>query len=329
MGTVSNRKSASRASGVRKTRVADGKTESKSRIKPNFRLILGWSAVGAVVSLFIIPILTERPERGQKLAARSGGESVVEKSGTPRATRGLAPSMPSRTQSQPPPVAAAPDLTSDTLPPGVTLSGPGFDLPGMRAPAEAPPGQPFFPEALSLPGELSSPSREQAAPPPLPARTPDSAAPRQQQPETGNAPRAALPWQSGTPGRESGGQDLANLPPRTQTGPSELPGRSDIRGWARSTAREFVGGVDADGMPLYRFDVWLDAPDNMRSQIRSVSYEYRAPSAQPPSQSSSEAGSGFRVKFGAASCAEKAMITVIMNDGQQRSVDVDGCGILN
>ncbi len=150
-------------------------------------------------------------------------------------------------------------------------------------------------------------------------------------PEPKPRPAPALPWQQEV--TVAAKPDDAR-PARQPAAPldrvrASLPSRSELRSWVKSNAREFVGGVDADGMPLYRFDLWLEAPEDLRSQVRAVSYAYRAPSAQPPEQSSSDAKNGFRVKFGAASCAEKATVTLTLKDGRERSVTVDGCRILN
>lgn len=116
---------------------------------------------------------------------------------------------------------------------------------------------------------------------------------------------------------------------QTQTPTAPLPGPSEVRDWVRSTALEFVGGVDSEGMPLYRFELWLDAPEAARGRIRSVSYEYPAPSAEPREQSSDDAQSGFRVRFAAATCAEEATLTLVMDDGREQTVDFNGCRVLN
>lgn len=335
MGTVSNRKSASRARGVRKTRVSDARTEtSVTRPSgPNYPLVLWLSAIGALVSLFLIPLLSERP--GERSAAsRAGGESVVEKSPAGTAIRGSIPAIPSEPAPETgPPVAprqfapapSEPSVTASIEPDGLSedgaISTQGLAAQAMMAPAINPAGDmPFSQDSGAQQALQSAPAT------PLPERAPEKPSTAQAEPPD-NAPQISLPWQSGDTGARNETQ-LAALPPEASE-PVDLPGRSEIRGWARSAAREFVGGVDADGMPLYRFDVWLDAPENIRAQIRSVTYEYRAPSAKPSAQSSSDTGSGFRVKFGAAACAEKATITVVMKDGQERSVDVNGCRILN
>lgn len=337
MGTVSDREAASRATDVRKTRIADARmnTRATSPMRPNYRLIVWLSALGAVISVFLILVLTERPERVRKASPRPGGESVVAKSApqsVPQpAARESTPLPPA--QSKPPQQAEVPQRApepallfgagqghrADALGPGLALPETGFSLPAMPAPQAEAPSEPAAAEAA---GPQEQELAASAPMPPLPDRVPDATTTGQPEPQ------AALPWQSGGSAAQDESREFASLPP-AGSARVDLPARSEIRAWARSEAREFVGGVDADGMPLYRFEVWLDAPDDVREQIRSVSYEYRAPSAQPPMQSSSDTGSGFRVRFGAAACAEKAKITVVMRDGQERSADVDGCRILN
>ncbi len=108
-----------------------------------------------------------------------------------------------------------------------------------------------------------------------------------------------------------------------------LPSESEIRSWVRAEAEEAVGGVGEDGMPLYRFNVWLDAPDETRQKIASVAYNFDAPSATPKEQSSTEKKGGFRVKFGGASCARTMLVTITLDDGRSQMAEVDGCVILN
>lgn len=108
-----------------------------------------------------------------------------------------------------------------------------------------------------------------------------------------------------------------------------MPKPDTIKGWIRAQAREFVGGVDAEGLPLYRFDIWLDMPDDVRERAISVAYVFDAPSAQPPEQTSKDAKSGFRVKFGGAACAKTIAVTVTFADEQTRKVIVDGCEVMN
>lgn len=110
---------------------------------------------------------------------------------------------------------------------------------------------------------------------------------------------------------------------------STLPAPEIIEGWIRIQAREFVGGVDAEGIPLYRFDIWLEMPDDIKTQAKSVAYVFDAPSAQPPEQSSENAKNDFRVKFGGAACAKTVVVTVKFADEQTRKVTVDGCEIVN
>ncbi len=294
------------------TRPPAGDAPKRSR-RPNVGLILGLGLLGTIISVLLILVLVGGPDR-QRESAASGGLTVVEK----------APPAP---VPEVPPVTAAPPA----LPPTPSWQPqPGAEAKPAGGPAVAP-----ATEAPPTPGNAiaptpAAPTAEPAPdpPPPLPQVRPAPPAPPA--PQTARS-EPALPWQ--TPPRADAPRTLppvAAAPPRPTDGAvPRLPGNAELRSWVRSSAREFVGGVDADGMPLYRFDVWLEMPSALRPRVRLVSYQYRAPSAKPPVQSSSDAASGFRVKFGAAACAEKAVVTLVLIDGRQRQVDVDGCRILN
>jgi hypothetical protein len=108
-----------------------------------------------------------------------------------------------------------------------------------------------------------------------------------------------------------------------------LPSKSEIREWVKSQAWEFLGGVDTQGNILYRFEVWLDAPQKVLSSIDSVTYEYDAPSATPKSRESNQVNGGFRARFGAMACSKDITVTLKMTDGSTRRTKVDGCQALN
>ena len=133
-----------------------------------------------------------------------------------------------------------------------------------------------------------------------------------------------------TPQRESRTQAAPRLPaPPAPAGVSALPSKSDIGGWLKSQAWEFLGGVDEQGNILYRFEVWLEAPSGVLGAIKQVSYVYDAPSATPEIRRSGKAQGGFRVRFGGLICARKVTIEVTMADGRSTRAVADGCKALN
>ncbi len=141
------------------------------------------------------------------------------------------------------------------------------------------------------------------------------------------APRAPVEKQAGQPPVE---RKVARLPaPTAPPGISALPSSSDIGGWLKSQAWEFLGGVDEQGNILYRFEVWLEAPANVLGAIKQVSYDYDAPSATPKTRRSGKAQGGFRVRFGSLICAHKVTVEVTMADGRSARAVVDGCKALN
>lgn len=124
-------------------------------------------------------------------------------------------------------------------------------------------------------------------------------------------------------------QRMARVPPdAAPDGALSLPPPAALKRWLRSQAREFVGGVDEQGNILYRFEIQLEAPDDLRPKVIEVAYDYNAPSVRPRSQSSKTAKDSFRVSFGALSCAGTVSVKVTFEDGRTQQVEADGCRIL-
>ncbi len=158
-------------------------------------------------------------------------------------------------------------------------------------------------------------------------------------PAAGPARRpAAIPKQAyrkrvePAPGPRTVAEDkrVTRLPPATKPpSAAALPSPAKLERWLRSTAREFVGGVDAQGNMLYRFEVWLEAPKEVGRRLVEVAYDYDAPSVQPGRrQSSKKRKDGFRVRFGALICARSLTLTLTYEDGRTQQLTVDGCSIL-
>ncbi|MGI9382400.1 MAG: hypothetical protein ACR2PO_04540 [Methyloligellaceae bacterium] len=131
------------------------------------------------------------------------------------------------------------------------------------------------------------------------------------------------------PAKAAGRQRVARVPPDTAPdGALSLPPKAALKRWLRSSAREFVGGVDEQGNILYRFDIRLEVPDDLRPKVVEVAYDYNAPSVRPRSQASKTAKDGFQVKFGALACAGTMKVTVTFEDGRTQQVEADGCSLL-
>ena len=253
----------------------------------------------------------------------------------------VAKRVPERSESVKPLAEATPPVTrSLARPPEATTSEVVPAAPEQTAaatnPAAAPvvapePQPPVEPEPISAPAP--EPQPDVAVPsqpaPPNPVRKPGATQqPAASPPDQSDPPKRTLPWQ--IPG------ETAGLPPEPKprpapdtSGGNELPSASAVRGWVKSQAWEFLGGVDAQGNILYRFEVWLEAPQNELKAIKSVAYEYDAPSATPKSRESDRPSGGFRVRFGGLACAKEISIVLTMADGRKQQTKVDGCQVLN
>jgi hypothetical protein len=108
---------------------------------------------------------------------------------------------------------------------------------------------------------------------------------------------------------------------------AELPASGLVEGWVKSKVMEIKGEERA--RPLYHFEFWLEAPDDVKRRLTAVSYEFNTPAVRPQSQISSERVSGFRVSTGGLACADRVTVTLKFNDGRTQQVAVDGCRLLS
>jgi hypothetical protein len=114
--------------------------------------------------------------------------------------------------------------------------------------------------------------------------------------------------------------------PAPKITPVRLPASGDVEGWVKAKATEIKG--EDRGRPLYHFEVWLDAPAEVKQRLVAVAYAFNTPAVMPQMQVSSEQKTGFRVSVGGLTCADKITITLKFNDGQSQQVAVDGCRLL-
>ena len=152
--------------------------------------------------------------------------------------------------------------------------------------------------------------------------------------------REELPWDAVQPvpfepaGRGTQHADAtAALPHGTviEAGQAPVPilahpdGRA-VETWVKAKAVEVKGPERA--RPLYHFEFWLDAPDEVKRRLVAVGYEFNTPAVMPQALMSRERDTGFRVSAGGLTCADKVTVTLKFNDGSSQQVAVDGCRLL-
>ena len=84
---------------------------------------------------------------------------------------------------------------------------------------------------------------------------------------------------------------------------------------------------EARGSPLYHFELWIDAPAEVKQRIVAVAYAFNTPAVMPQMQVSSEQKTGFRVSVGGLACAQDHRHAQIQRRPVQQ-VAVDGCRLL-
>lgn len=206
-----------------------------------------------------------------------------------------------------------------------------------------------------LPANEQPPAAEAAAPPPgeptlqgladipMPDWIPEKvAAPELQIQTLAEAAKSGetLPWDATEPvpfesalPKVADASATAALPNRTipdaqpvMPALAELPAEGAVEGWVKAKASEVKGEYRA--RPLYHFEFWLDAPDEVKRRLVAVAYHFNTPAVMPQSQISTEKANGFRVNAGGLVCADKVTVTLKFADGRTQQVAIDSCKLL-
>ena len=152
-----------------------------------------------------------------------------------------------------------------------------------------------------------------------------------------SAGREVLPWAATEPvplapiapseATAKPAEPVATVAPHhPQPPPAHLPASGDVEGWVKVKATEIKG--EDRGRPLYHFELWLEAPEEVKKRLVAVAYDFDTPAVMPQSQISSEQKTGFRVSVGGLTCADKITLTLKFNDGRSQQIAVDGCRLL-
>jgi hypothetical protein len=229
---------------------------------------------------------------------------------------------------EPPPFHAAPAIAPDG----------GESVVAKLAAPEATPADTPPPPAKGEPrldGLADIPLQEWIAP---------KAKPKSEDAEAGTsaeAPREReeLPWDAVEPvpldpmGRGTQHADAtAALPHSVMEAPQAAaqslahPDGRAVETWVKAKAMEVKGPERA--RPLYHFEFWLDAPEEVKQRLVAVAYEFNTPAVMPQALISREKVTGFRVRAGGLTCADKVTVTLKFTDGSSRQVEVDGCRLL-
>jgi hypothetical protein len=179
---------------------------------------------------------------------------------------------------------------------------------------------------VDMPWKHEAKSENESKDPPQKAFSPDAKG------------REELPWDavepvpppsetsSITPASPAPQTPIPAAAPAPRVAPARLPASSDVEGWVKAKATEIKG--EDRGRPLYHFELWLDAPAEVKQRLVAVAYDFNTPAVMPQMQVSSEQKTGFRVSVGGLACADKITVTLKFNDGQSQQVAVDGCRLL-
>ena len=234
-----------------------------------------------------------------------------------------------RLAGEPPPFHTAPPATPDGGESVVAKLAPPEAISADSAPPPVK-GEP------RLDGLADIPLQEWIAPKPRPKPEDAEAAASAETPRE----REELPWDAVEPvplhpiGSEAQHADATAALPhnRVREAPQAVvptvahPDGRAVETWVKGKAMEVKGPERA--RPLYHFEFWLDAPEEVKQRLVAVAYEFDTPAVMPQALMSRERGTGFRVSAGGLTCADKVTVTLKFTDGSSQQVAVDGCRLL-
>ena len=79
------------------------------------------------------------------------------------------------------------------------------------------------------------------------------------------------------------------------------------------------------GTPLYDFSLWLDVPEDRKTEIASVEYEFNHPTFRQKTQESSDPKSGFKVGYDGWGCLRSVLVKIRLKQGGVQTIDFDMC----
>ena len=121
----------------------------------------------------------------------------------------------------------------------------------------------------------------------------------------------------GTENRAAAGDKSTALP---------LPSTDLLTKWVKANTKTFKGSDRTRS--LVHFELWLDAPEDVKRRMSSVEYDLRAGAVQPRQRVSKDANAGFRAGFGGFACAREIVVTIHFDDGRSQTIEVDGCALM-
>ena len=194
----------------------------------------------------------------------------------------------------------------------------------------------------SVAGFMRAPAIPTAAEPNLSALDPNfhekvrSPSPSKGPVRTGRTPLAStsgpisLPWNDVEPVRfrdnekDQGTENRSAAADKSTTLP--LPSTDLLTKWVKANKKTFKGSDHTRS--LVHFELWLDAPQDVKRRMSSVEYDLRAGAVQPRQQVSKDANAGFRAGFGGFACAREIVVTIHFDDGRSQTIEVDGCALM-
>lgn len=93
----------------------------------------------------------------------------------------------------------------------------------------------------------------------------------------------------------------------------------------QATAKARPGIINPNGNGVYDFSIFVNASDDVLSNIERVTYDFDHPTFKKKHQESSDSKDKFAVRYVGWGCLTNVAVKVYMKDGAKQSIDFDMC----
>lgn len=96
----------------------------------------------------------------------------------------------------------------------------------------------------------------------------------------------------------------------------------------QAKAEPIPGRLSRTGQQIYNFSLWIDLPEERKSEIEKVRYEFNHPTFKDKINESVNPGDGFRIGYQGWGCLTRVIITMYPREGEPINIDFDMCRAL-
>src|SRR5258706_2336087 len=93
----------------------------------------------------------------------------------------------------------------------------------------------------------------------------------------------------------------------------------------QASAKALTGQKTADGKPIYRFSIYVNASPEVLQNITKVTYDFNHPTFHQPHREATDRANNFQIQYIGWGCLSPVDVKVYLKDGTTQSIPFDMC----